>query len=162
MSCHRPLTRLIPQFLSCSLQHAAGTRPLVSGPCLVLANSPSTCTTRGSYTLHPVTLRMLPSKGWWPRDMRELPIPCLSLFAARTPLLLDTPDWPSLNMPPSASSLGLLFPSNTRPFSELDLLNSYSHSQGWIEPGQPKVEKRIKWATHFQQLLNKHQLPSLC
>lgn len=134
---------------------SAGTRPLFRGPCLTLAEytqqqqqqpeGSTLCT-----LCHTPINRLMAytHRGCLP-TVSQCVLPGL-------PLLLETPDWHSQIQMPVCTKSGLTVTSDARQLSELDILNSHSNPQG------PRLEKRIKWATHLQQLLNKLELSSLC
>ena len=113
---HRPWTILVAPCGSCSIQMQLGLGILVGA----LANSIDSSRrypTRGSYICTPVTLRRLPSEGRWPRNRQEQPMPCFQCLLPG-PAAAANSDWPFQDMPVS-SSLHLLFPSDSRLFSEL-------------------------------------------
>ena len=112
---HRPWTILIAPCVSCSLQMQLGLGVLVRA----LANSPDSsrrCPPSGSYTMHPCHSQKAPIRGSMAQEQagaaHVFSVCCLD------PLLLLTQTGPFRTCP-SASSLHLPFPSDSRLFSEL-------------------------------------------
>ena len=118
---------------SCNFFLAHFRMQLELGPWLKasLPSSPTssrTYPTRRSHT--PVTLRMLPSEGQWPRTRQEQRRPCFHCFLPG-PTAAGHSDWPFQNMP---ICIKPAFTSDPRPFSELDF-NCQNHYQGCSESG---------------------------
>ena len=125
------LDRLIARFFSSSIrmQRKLGTWLKASLPSSLLLppehtqpEDPTLCT--------PVTLRMFPSEGRWPRNRQEQRRPCFHCLLPG-PAAAGHSDWPFQNMPICIK------PANTsdpRPFPELDF-NSQNHCQGCSESG---------------------------
>ena len=118
---------------SCNFFLARFRMQLELGPWLKasLPSSPTssrTYPTRRSHT--PVTLRMLPSEGQWPRTRQEQRRPCFHCFLPG-PTAAGHSDWPFQNMP---ICIKPAFTSDPRPFSELDF-NCQNHYQGCSESG---------------------------
>ena len=125
------LDRLIARFFSSSIrmQRKLGTWLKASLPSSLLLPSehtqpedPTLCT--------PVTLRMLPSEGRWPRNRQEQRRPCFHCFLPG-PAAAGHSDWPFQNMPVCIKPA---FTSDPRLFSELDF-NCQNHYQGCSESG---------------------------
>ena len=118
---------------SCNFFLAHFRMQLELGPWLKasLPSSPTssrTYPTRRSHT--PVTLRMLPSEGQWPRNRQEQRRPCFHCFLPG-PTAAGHSDWPFQNMP---ICIKPAFTSDPRLFSELDF-NCQNHYQGCSESG---------------------------